>query len=279
MIPFAVELEPAYVLESRPYKESSLIVKLLTLHFGIVSLLAKGAKSPKNTTRSLLQAFCPIEASWRGRNDLKNLTSVESSPHRSGQFQARLKGDYLYAGFYANELLVRLVPPGEPYTALFAFYNELIGRFYENQALAPCLREFEWHLISELGYGLNLYTDMVSGKLIESGKYYVLSGVDGFVQSNVAPANSGFLKGELLKGELPKGELPKGELAKGELFKGELFKGEELLAIREGEYASQAGITAKRLFRYVIEHYLGGRPLKSREIYIKMREIKNGKSD
>ncbi|PIE43247.1 MAG: DNA repair protein RecO [Gammaproteobacteria bacterium] len=249
MIPSVVELEPAYVLESRPYKESSVIAKLLTLHFGIVSLLAKGIKSSNSATKSLLQTFCPVTVSWRGRSELKNLTAIEASPHKQGQSRSDLKGDHLYAGLYANELLVKLVPYGEQYGALFAFYNDLIGCFYDNKALAPCLRKFEWHLICELGYGLNMETDIDTGELIESDKRYCLAGVDGFVQTDIATPNAG------------------------------LFKGEELLAIRDGNYACEAGVTAKKLFRYVIAHYLGGRPLKSRELYIRMREIKNAKSN
>ncbi len=52
-------LEAAYVLHTRPYQESSLLVELLTPQ-GRISVIAKGAKRPKSSYRGILQPFIPF---------------------------------------------------------------------------------------------------------------------------------------------------------------------------------------------------------------------------
>ena len=50
-----VQLEPGYVLNARPYSDTSLLVELFTRGHGRVGLVAKGARGPKSKTRALLQ--------------------------------------------------------------------------------------------------------------------------------------------------------------------------------------------------------------------------------
>ena len=46
--------EPAFVLHSIPYKETSLILDVFTRQFGRVALIAKGAKRPHSALRPVL---------------------------------------------------------------------------------------------------------------------------------------------------------------------------------------------------------------------------------
>src|SRR5260221_14688706 len=49
--------EPAFLLHSYPYKETSLIVEALTRHHGRLALVARGAKRPRSALRSVLRGF------------------------------------------------------------------------------------------------------------------------------------------------------------------------------------------------------------------------------
>ena len=69
--------QAAYVLHSRPYRDTSLIVDFFTLEHGKVSAVVQGARRPKSKLRASVQPFVPIQVSWRGRNDLKTLTQAE----------------------------------------------------------------------------------------------------------------------------------------------------------------------------------------------------------
>src|SRR3990167_1002919 len=99
-----VELEPVYILHSRPFRNSSLIVELFSRQYGRVSVVAKSARGFKSRYRGKLQAFNYLLASWTGKHELKTLGGVEfaAAPNYLTQLN-------LACGFYLNELLLRLL--------------------------------------------------------------------------------------------------------------------------------------------------------------------------
>src|SRR6185503_12354199 len=68
-----VQLEPAFILHSYPYKETSLIVEALSRHRGRVGLLARGARRPRSALRGILLAFHPLRLSWTASAELGTL--------------------------------------------------------------------------------------------------------------------------------------------------------------------------------------------------------------
>ena len=54
--------QPVYVLHTYPFKETSLVVELLTRDFGRVAAVAKGARRPRSAMRGMLQSFQPLVA-------------------------------------------------------------------------------------------------------------------------------------------------------------------------------------------------------------------------
>ncbi|MCX7901997.1 MAG: DNA repair protein RecO, partial [Burkholderiaceae bacterium] len=114
-----VDQQPALVLHAYPWRETSLILEAFTRDYGRLTLVARGAKRPASQFRGLLSPFAPLLMSWSGRGDIKTLTRVE---WWGGV--APLRGDALFAGFYLNELLVRLLARGDPHERLFARYLE-----------------------------------------------------------------------------------------------------------------------------------------------------------
>jgi len=147
-----VSLQPAWLLVSRPYGDSSLLLEAFTQDHGRVGLVAKGARNPKSRQRGLLQVFSPLLLSWTGRGDLATLTGAESL----GQSVA-LTGERVFYGWYINELLCHLLHRHDAHAPLFALYAALMPALAaaESEALAA-LRLFEKHLLAEVGYGLQL---------------------------------------------------------------------------------------------------------------------------
>ncbi len=52
---FQVDAQAAYVLHSRPYRDTSALVDFFTLEHGKVSAVVKGARNPKSKFRAVLQ--------------------------------------------------------------------------------------------------------------------------------------------------------------------------------------------------------------------------------
>jgi DNA repair protein RecO (recombination protein O) len=228
-----VQLEPGYVLHLRPYRESSALLEVFTRDHGRLALVARGVRAPKSRQRGELQPFRPLKLSWSARGELGTLTAVESDGAAPG-----LRGASLYSGFYLNELLVRLLARQDPHPVLYALYEGGLQRLAVQAHVEPVLRLFEKRLLEEIGYGLLLDCEAQHGEPLESQRYYDYHLESGPV-AVTDPAGPGFI-----------------------------FRGDSLLALaHEALTTAEALHDAKRLMRAALNLYLGGKPLKSRELF------------
>ncbi len=232
--------EPAWLLHSTPYRETSLVVDLFTREHGRIAAVAKGAKRPRSTLRAVLLQFQPLLVAWTGRRELRTLTGVEWTGGQEAP-----QGDALLCAFYLNELLMRLLAREDPHPPLFDAYGEAIARLAEGSALDETLRRFEWQLLREIGYAPDLAHD-AAGRPIETDRRYRWSPADGFVAEE--PARGG-------DGEATISGATLGELA-------------------SGRFASPGGRQqAKYLMRAILSHHLEGAPLNTRQILIDLQKL------
>ena len=101
--------QPAYVLHSRAYKETSALVDFFTPQGRVRAVLRRA----RGKGGSLVRPFVPLEVELRGRSELKNVGRLDSMG-----IAAWLHGDALFSGLYLNELLMRLLPAEAPFPAL-----------------------------------------------------------------------------------------------------------------------------------------------------------------
>jgi len=244
-----VELQLAYVLHSRPYSDSSLIIDCLTPDFGRVSLLAKGARSAKSKQRNLLQPFLPLSVSWQGKSNLKTLIGAETQSLR-----VPLQGKSLYCAFYLNELLVRLLPEQDALPEVLPIYQQALEALSSAVECsgAPVsnfevvLRSFERQLLQLLGYEINFLYEALSSELISANAYYRYEIEHGFVRVN-------------------------GELAGTGVGHSALFCGEQILALAGHDYSQPLTLhAAKCLMRTALKPLLGHKPLQSRKLFVDM---------
>lgn len=154
----------AFVLHSRPYKESSALVDFLTPQ-GRLRAVLRGARGKAG---SLARPFVPLDVEFRGRNELKTVARLEGAGT-----PLWLSGETLFSALYLNELLIRLLPVEDAHPALFDFYALTLAALASGRPLQPLLRAFEWRLLDELGYGFALDRDR-QGQPVEAGKLYRL---------------------------------------------------------------------------------------------------------
>lgn len=224
--------QAAYVLHSRPYRDTSLLVDFFTLEHGKVPAVVQGARRPNSKIRASVQPFVPIQIAWRGRNELKTLTQAE--PVAAMMF---LKGDALLCGLYVNELLARTLQPFDAHPQLYVYYQYVLNELISGNDIQGALRTFEHRLLNDLGHLPDL-----SNKAPD--KIYLLNPEQGFVTLNGAPE---------------------------EKERRRCFYGWQLLAISSDNYEDVSVKRAsKRLMRLLIDHLLGYKPLRSRELFQKM---------
>lgn len=225
--------QPAFVLHSYPFKETSLVVELLTRDFGRVGVVARGARRPKSALRGVLLAFQPLLVSWSGKGELHTLMRAEWH----GAYHP-LKGLSLICGFYLNELMLKLLARHDAHERLFDTYASTLRALTPEADPAAILRAFEKHLLRELGYAVTLDRDVESGHpIVAEQRYsYVIE------------------RGPVCVGE------------GGEGIGVELL-GQTLLDMQSDNYASSVTLQqSKALMRTLINHYLGDQELHTRQL-------------
>ncbi len=228
-----VNLQPAYVIHTRAFRDTSLIVEVFTPEFGRMSLLARGAKSGKAKKSLILQPFRMLQVSWTGRGELPLLSAVEEA----GSF-IRLQGMALACGYYINELIYYLVPRYEPAAHLFARYWPVLEWINTEDQRDIALRLFEFTLLEQIGYAPQLDHDIETGLPIDTDKTYRYRIPEGPVLAELA-GKSGVEIG-----------------------------GQTLIDLQAGDYANPATARQVRdLMRSLVHFHLDGRELLSRSLF------------
>ncbi|WP_440874384.1 DNA repair protein RecO [Thalassotalea sp. PLHSN55] len=221
--------QAAFLLHSRPYREHQVIVELLTEHDGKVAAISYLGRTPKSNKKGLLQPFLPLTVLLKGKGNLKNLSRVEAQ-----QKSYPLTGNFLYSGFYLNELLVRLLGEHISCNGLFEQYNKSIQGLANQQPIEQILRQFEAFLLDELGLCFD-YSPLFSQ---QAKRFYYLP-EQGFVPVLESSSQPSYLT-------------------------------EHLQAIAQSNFDSpEVLLSYKLLMRQVINHLLGGQPLNSRKLFKK----------
>lgn len=225
------ELESAYLLHRRPYRETSLLLYFLTKQHGFIKAIGRGLLRSKRHERYILKPFLPLLISWTGKNDLVTLKLAEPA-----QSSYCLSADKLKIGLYLNELLMRGLTMSHILTDVFELYEQTLEQIDKSQSVQPILRQFELGLLSASGYGIDFSCDAETHKPIQRDQFYSYIGNLGFVMCDVNNANR--------------------------------FSGHTILALSDNTlHHSQEMLEAKRLLRLLLKDILGTKPLKSRELF------------
>lgn len=220
--------QPAFVLHTRPWRESGVLVEALSAHQGRIGVIARGLSSARaQPLRAALQPWQFVALTWLPRGELGQLRGAEPL-----DTAPRLTGKAVLAGFYANELVLRLAPRQDPLPSLYRAYAELRLQLGEGSSLAWALRRFERDLLASLGVGLDLAHDC-HGQPVQPDVRYALDPERG-LQPLMQPGN------------------------------GASVTGSAALALASDCQPGARDLASLRLpMRQLIAHHLGGRPLQS----------------
>ncbi|MFZ6658815.1 DNA repair protein RecO [Undibacterium sp. TJN19] len=230
--------QPGFVLHSWPYKETSLIIDVLTRDHGRIALVAKGAKRPHSQLRSVLQTFQPLQIGWSGKGEIRTLISADWV---GGMLP--LEKSALLCGFYLNELLVKFLMRDEAHPELFDLYVATLNQLAHDEPATIVLRHFELALLRQSGLVGDLTRCTQRREQVLGEQLYVMDPERGprpAMQADTVPKISG----------------------------------KTLLAMQRGDYAEQSTqLQSKLLMRFLLAHHLHGAVLNTRQILIDLQNL------
>ncbi|RZL11672.1 MAG: DNA repair protein RecO [Rubrivivax sp.] len=163
----------AYVLHSHDWSESSLILDLFTRAHGRVVAVAKGAKRPYSQLRPVLLPFQRLSVVFGAKQG----QDVEVWLLRQAEWAggpAWPGGAALLPGFYANELLMRLLPRHDVLPRLWDTYAAMLPALTLPGSLHASLRAFELVVLRQLGHLPDLSMHSARGQpLLDDVRYAV----------------------------------------------------------------------------------------------------------
>ena len=171
--------------------------------------------------------------SWSARGELGTMTAVEAA----GDLR-HFNASAMIAGFYVNELIVRLLHRYEAHPELFSAYESILAIIDDTGQQECGLRYFELSLLEALGFGLVLDHDVVTGKSLAPSGIYQYVSERGPSAEEILPGNHVSVHGQTLRE----------------------------LAVRE--ISTETALhEAKLLLRQELGSHLGEKPLASRALY------------
>ena len=233
--------QPAFVLHSRPYRETSVMLTFFTPEFGKLNATIRGVRSAGKRAaqkQAWLQPFQALQIQWRAAEHSHSewINPQNFEPHG---LAFALRGEASLCGLYLNELLYRLLQPCAPMVGLFVNYQQTLqalSQASDREHQAWCLRQFELGLLVDLGYELDLTQDHQGQPLVADARYGYNPQL-GLIRLSHASQDEWSLNGDCL------------------------------IKLAQQHFCSECLPTWKQLMRRVLQPHLGHKPLATRQLF------------
>ena len=231
-----IQDQPAYILHRRAFRDTSQILEVITPEYGRMSLMSRGSRGAKSRLKSILQPFIPLIVGWSGKGEMPSLTSAETQTVKA----INLKGKALPSAFYINELLMKLFHKHDVNEDIYQLYESIIQLLSDGHEIEPVLRLFEKQLLEALGFGLNLQIKADMNLPVVASEEYAYYLEHGPVEISTVHDEAYITR----------------------------LSGESLIALDTNNLNTEQSLKdAKRLMRSILNYYLDGKPIKSRELF------------
>ena len=240
------------VVRRVPFKESDLIVTLITKEMGKISAIARGARKSKKRFGATLDHFAhsKFQLSEHRKGDLHNLLSAQTL-----EIFTNLNFDLAsvaHAG-YVTEITRELLPQEFPEPEIYHLLAVFLGKLDVEGATSLRLRKFEMELLDTLGFLPEFENCQICGALLGAA---MVSAAENVVACKTCGLE------EMLPDAL--------RLNAEEINFLRLLRATESLEIPKTEQNHGDGSHFRQLFYKIITSHLS-KPLKSIEFLAKLR--------
>ena len=162
-----------YILNRRPFRDSSLLLDIFTEDFGRICCVARPAKKRGKVVKGNTEPFRYLHLQWIGKGDVQTLTEADERGRHS------IPPSELLLGIYLNELLLLLTQSHAPQPDLFSAYKYTLHKLGDSMINRHIMMRFELYLLNSLGYSTDL--DEAQDTLGNTPHYYRFTHSDGLI--------------------------------------------------------------------------------------------------
>ena len=158
-----------YILNHRPFRDTSLLVDIFTEGYGRICCVARPAKKRGKILKGSLEPFRYLHLQWIGKGDVQTLTEADERGRHT------IPPSEMMMGLYINELLLLLTQKYVAFPELFSAYKYTLHKLNDPEINKQIMMQFELYLLASLGLPLTPQTDeAISAKMryrfsLESG--------------------------------------------------------------------------------------------------------------
>lgn len=220
-----------FIIHQRKFKETSLFLELFTRCRGRLSVLAKGAYRPKSTLGSELQPLRLLDFTLHERSTIPILKSVDLIEN----YYINI-GSKMFSIFYINELIYKGLLKEDSSPSIFDSYVKVLKEISnDDSCLQTSLRKFEYTFLYSSGVISDLIATNSGEPVLPELKYKVVPGGGVFIDKEGSPYS---------------------------------LSGDTLLQLSEGNKLDKKALReSKYLMRRLIEHFLDGKELTTRNLF------------
>lgn len=184
----------AYILNRRPFRESSQLLDILTEDQGRICCVARPAKKRGKILKGNLEPFRYLYINWIGKGDVQTLTEADERGRH------KIPPSEMMLGLYLNELLLLFTRQHVAQPELFSAYKYTLHKLVDPSINRQIMMRFELYLLANLGYPLVLQTDQAILPEIR----YLLTQDEGLIMASdkELDATRSLVSSKVISGEL-----------------------------------------------------------------------------
>ena len=172
----------AYVLNRRPFRDSSLLLDIFSEEFGRICCVARPAKKRGKVLKGHTEPFRYLHIQWIGKGDVQTLTEADERGRHE------IPASELMLGLYINELVLMFTQQHEPHPELFNAYKYTLHKIGDAQINQQILMRFELFLLQNLDYSIAVdKTPEEFKSLIHSNSHFYFSKEEGLLLEQQNP--------------------------------------------------------------------------------------------
>jgi len=228
----------AYILNRRPFRDSSLLLDIFTEDQGRICCVARPAKKRGKVVKGHTEPFRYLHIQWLGKGDVQTLTEADERGRHD------IPASELMFGIYINELIMIFTRQHEPNVELFNAYKYTLHKIGDSLINQQILMRFELFLLQNLDYSIAVDKSKKElEKLIESKTYFNFSTDNGLYIDKDKSIDDGSYQAQKL-----------------------LISAELLLALQDIQNMQESHWKELRVFLDKVFSTLAPRPINSRKL-------------